>query len=281
MNLEQEVKKRGFKVAHIKTDSIKIPNATPDIIKFVMDYGKRYGYTFEHEATYERMCLVNDAVYIAKYASKEDCEKLYGYVPGDNKKHPGEWTATGKQFAVPYVFKTLFTHENIEFEDMCEVFSVKTALYLRPDGSDEVQFVGRVGQFCPVKGGRELLREGKGKDGEVKYSAVTGTKGYRWLESETVKELGKEADIDRSYYNDLVSKAVETIEQFGDFDVFVDPDSVPLLPSISIGAEDPNTTPCNNPLCKSCFECPDFSYSDQPFEPFCAKEWDVSEVVPF
>ena len=59
--------RRGFIVAHIKTDSIKIPDATPEIIQFVMDYGKQYGYNFEHEATYDRMCLVNDAVYIAKY----------------------------------------------------------------------------------------------------------------------------------------------------------------------------------------------------------------------
>ena len=131
IDLKHEVQERGFTVAHIKTDSIKIPNATPEIIQFVMDFGKRYGYNFEHEATYEKMCLVNNAVYIAKYASAEWCEKVYGYVPGDNKKHPGEWTATGKQFAVPYVFKTLFSHEKIEFKDMCETFSVsKGDLYL-------------------------------------------------------------------------------------------------------------------------------------------------------
>ena len=65
INLKHEVQARGFTVAHIKTDSIKIPDATPDIIEFIMDYGKQYGYTFEHEATYDRMCLVNDAVYIA------------------------------------------------------------------------------------------------------------------------------------------------------------------------------------------------------------------------
>ncbi len=66
VNLKHEVQRRGFTVAHIKTDSIKIPDATPEIIQFVMDYGELYGYIFEHEATYDRMCLVNDAVYIAK-----------------------------------------------------------------------------------------------------------------------------------------------------------------------------------------------------------------------
>jgi DNA polymerase elongation subunit (family B) len=57
INLKHEVQKKGFIVAHIKTDSIKIPDATPEIIQFIMDYGKQYGYTFEHEATYDRMCL--------------------------------------------------------------------------------------------------------------------------------------------------------------------------------------------------------------------------------
>ena len=115
VNLKHEVQKRGFTVAHIKTDSIKIPDATPEIIKFVMDYGEKYGYTFEHEATYDRMCLVNNAVYIAKYK---------------DGKHAGEWTATGTQFQIPYVFKKLFSREAITFEDMCETKSVTSALYL-------------------------------------------------------------------------------------------------------------------------------------------------------
>lgn len=131
IDLKNEVKKRGFVVAHIKTDSIKIPNATPEIIQFVMDFGKKYGYSFEHEATYDKMCLVNNAVYIAKYATAEKCKEMYGYVPGDNEKHSGEWTATGTQFAVPYLFKTLFSKEPIIFEDMCETFAVsKGDLYL-------------------------------------------------------------------------------------------------------------------------------------------------------
>ena len=66
IDLKRAVQEKGFTVAHIKTDSIKIPNATPDIIQFVQDFGKQYGYNFEHESTYAKMCLVNDAVYIAK-----------------------------------------------------------------------------------------------------------------------------------------------------------------------------------------------------------------------
>jgi len=230
INLKHEVQKRGFTVAHIKTDSIKIPDATSEIIQFIMDYGKMYGYTFEHEATYDRMCLVNNAVYIAKFASKEKCEELYGYIPGDNKKKPGQWTATGTQFQIPYVFKKLFSKEEIIFDDMCETKSVTSALYLdmnegMPDGEHNYRFIGKVGQFCPMKkgaGGGILLRETtNNKTGEKDYAAATGSKGYRWLESEMVRELKKEADIDRSYYDRMVDEAVKDISKFGDFEWFV------------------------------------------------------------
>ena len=262
VNLKHEVQKRGFTVAHIKTDSIKIPDATPEIIKFVMDYGEKYGYTFEHEATYDRMCLVNNAVYIAKYK---------------DGKHAGEWTATGTQFQIPYVFKKLFSREEITFEDMCETKSVTSALYLdmnedlpdvseyekeagirvkianwdynrdgrtppnqiMPDISDEeltakiadghsYTFVGKVGQFCPIKPGCNgglLLREViDKKTGAKSYAAATGAKGYRWLESEMVKQLGKEDGIDRSYYDAMVDEAVHDISQYGDFEWFVSED---------------------------------------------------------
>ena len=252
--LQDEVQARGFTVAHIKTDSIKIPDATPEIIQFCMDFAKKYGYEFEHEATYDRMCLVNDAVYIAKY---------------DN----GKWTATGTQFQVPYVFKTLFSKEPIEFKDLCETKSVSTALYLDMNEGLTVQtaaekeladrikagmteandkyafvngefegvtnedlediitkghkyvFIGRVGQFCPIKpgcGGGVLLRENTDKKtGRTTYAAAGGTKGYRWLESEMVQELHKEDDIDRRYYNKLVDDAVSAISQYGDFEGFI------------------------------------------------------------
>lgn len=230
IDLKFEVEKRGFTVAHIKTDSIKIPNATKEIIDFVMEFGKKYGYDFEHEATYKKMCLVNNAVYIAKYATKEDCEKLYGYVPGDNKKKGGTWTATGTQFAVPYVFKTLFSHEHITLDDMCETKSVKSAIYLDfnenlPEGEHDLKFVGKVGAFTPVKpgcNGGVLVREGKGKDGAVKYDAVTGTKGYRWVNSEYIKELGKDDIIDKKFYKNLVDDAMESIGKYTDPEAFID-----------------------------------------------------------
>lgn len=237
VNLKHEVQARGYTVAHIKTDSIKIPNATPEIIEFVQAYGRLYGYNFEHEATYDRMCLVNDAVYIAKY---------------QGGKHDGEWTATGAQFAQPYVFKTLFSREPITFEDLCETKTVTSAIYLDmnenlPEGEHDYHFVGKAGLFCPIqpgKGGGELLRE---KDG--KYYAVGGTKGYRWLESELVESLNKQEDIDRSYYETFVDEAINDISAYGDFYMFADNmeararDTPPWLP------------PCGDAKKSSCFEC--------------------------
>ena len=229
IDLKHEVQKRGFTVAHIKTDSIKIPDADENIIDFVMEFGKKYGYTFEHEATYDRMCLVNDAVYIAKYASKEVCDLLYGYVPEKNGKKPGKWTATGTQFQVPYVFKKLFSKEEIELKDMCETKSVTSALYLDmneklPENEHDYKFIGKVGSFCPIKegcGGGLLLREAKDKDGNIKYASATGAKGYRWLEADMVKTLDKVKDIDQSYYIAMVDKAIEAINEYGDFEMFV------------------------------------------------------------
>lgn len=257
VNLKHEVQSLGYTVAHIKTDSIKVPDADEMIIKFIMDYGERYGYTFEHEATYDRMCLVNDAVYIAKYKDADECKKMYGYVPGKNAKHSNEWTATGAQFAVPYVFKKLFSREDISFDDMCETFAVsKGDLYLdmnenlpdvsalekelaalqkknlEPERQEELQkqiaeghdlrFVGRVGQFSPILPGNNggvLYRVNDGKN-----YAAPGSTGYRWLESEMVKELGKEKYVDRSFYDSLADKAIETISEYGDYEWFVSDD---------------------------------------------------------
>lgn len=206
IDLKHAVQELGYTVAHIKTDSIKIPNADKKIIKFISDFGKKYGYTFEHEATYDKFCLVNDAVYIAK-------------------KDSGEWTATGKEFQHPYIFKTLFSKEPIEFRDMCETKAVTTALYL--DLNEELDedihnytFVGRAGSFVPVspgKGGGLLLRQK-----EDNYHAAPGTKGYRWLESEHVRELGKEKDIDQEYFRNLVDKAADHIKDFVSLDEFLD-----------------------------------------------------------
>lgn len=233
--LQDEVQQRGFTVAHIKTDSIKIPDATPEIIDFCMKFAKKYGYTFEHEATYEKMCLVNDAVYIARYLDADQCQAQYGYMPEKNEEHSREWTATGTQFQIPYVFKTLFSHEPVVFADLCQTKTVsKGAIYLDknedlPEGEHKYIFVGRVGSFCPIKlgcGGAVLLRESGVNDaGEKTYAAVGGSKGYRWLESEMVHELQMEKDIDRSYFDKMADDAADAIAKYGDYEWFVADDA--------------------------------------------------------
>ena len=233
--LQDEVQQRGFTVAHIKTDSIKIPDATPEIIDFCMKFAEKYGYTFEHEATYEKMCLVNDAVYIARYLDADQCQSQYGYTPEKNGEHSKEWTATGTQFQIPYVFKTLFSHEPIVFADLCQTKTVsKGAIYLDknedlPEGEHNYIFIGRVGSFCPVKpgsGGALLVRESGVNDaGEKTYAAVTGTKGYRWLESEMVHELQMEDEVDRSYFDKMADDAADAIAKHGDFEWFAADDA--------------------------------------------------------
>ena len=193
------------------------------------------------------------------------------------------------QFQVPYVFKTLFSREPIEFEDMCETFAVsKGDLYLDmnetlPDVSDlekefdkletkykkgkisdttfeaschdlqskiddghDLKFVGRVGQFCPIlpgHGGGVLYRVNDGK----KYAAP-GSTGFRWLESETIKDANEDV-IDIGYYAKLVDDAVDSISNFGDFEWFASDDpSVPPPANFTDEPEDdvpwdPNSIP--------------------------------------
>lgn len=249
IDLRHAVEEQGYKVIHVKTDSIKIANPDDYILNFIVERGKRYGYNFEVEHIFDRICLVNNAVYIAKLAD-------------DDPEDPGKWTATGTQFAVPYVFKTLFNKEPIQFNDMCETknsavgpiyldmnesypdvtaeekqFKNLESKYKKGELSDTLFenecaslrerieaghnyiFVGKVGLFCPIKpgcGGGTLVCKR-----DEKYSAITGTKGYRWLESEIVKQNGKEDDIDKSYYSKLVDDAVSTISEFGDIEWFI------------------------------------------------------------
>jgi DNA polymerase elongation subunit (family B) len=299
-DLKREIQSRGYTVIHCKTDSIKVVDPSKEIENFIMEYGEKYGYQFEIEHIFEKICLVNDAVYIAKLAA-------------DDPEKPGKWTATGTQFQVPYVFKKLFSKEEITFKDICETKSVTSDLYLDmnedlPDVSDyekeyqklwkdinnkdlpndeemkrkcerveelrelidkghNYRFIGKVGQFCPIKegcGGGLLMRE---KDG--KYYAATGSKGYRWLESEMVKELKKEADIDYSYYDRLVNDAVETISKYGDFEWFVSDD---LKPDDD---RPPWVVPCGNENIRDCFDCKACDYGS--YSP-CELGY---EIVPF
>lgn len=207
IDLKYDLIEQGFPPIHIKTDSVKIHNATPKKIKYVIEHGKKYGYEFEHEVTYDKLCLVNDAVYIACKGEK--------------------WTAVGSQFQHPYVFKTLFSAEELMFDDFCESKSVvQGTMYLDKEEHEKsetlnysnMRHLGRTGRFVPVlSGGGTLLRV---KDD--RYFAVAGTKGYKWIDAELAKTM-PDLKIDMSYFEKLKDEAVKTIEQFGSFTEFVYP----------------------------------------------------------
>lgn len=237
INLKHELWDRGFKVAHVSTDSIKIPDATNEIIDFVMDYGKKYGFTFEFEAAYDKLCIVDHVNYIAHHYSSEECKKLFnGFVPEDNEKaerpknqHLRGWTVTGDTFAEPSVLKNLFTHEKVEFQDLCETISVnKGALHLifNEGCENEVDnFIGRIGRFTPMAshGGKLYSVNAEGK-----RNAAQGTKGYEWLESNYVESAKLEDYINHDYFKDKINETVNLINEFGDFNTFSETDDFVL-----------------------------------------------------
>ena len=207
VDLKHFVQEKGYTVAHIKTDSIKIPNADDRIISEVFEFGRRYGYVFEHEATYDRMLLANDAVYIAH--DKDG------------------WHATGKQFQEPLVFKTIFSGDPLDLEDVAQTRSVTTRMFLE-FGEDDRKFVGRVGSFLPVDpgtpGAGRLVRENHRTDKEgnelISYGDVSGCKGYRWLDYEDVQGDWRDVYDDR-YGRQLVDAAMDQIRKWTDVDVFL------------------------------------------------------------
>lgn len=207
VDLKHFVQEKGYTVAHIKTDSIKIPNADDRIISEVFEFGRRYGYVFEHEATYDRMLLVNDAVYIAH---DED-----------------GWHATGKQFQEPVVFKTLFSGDPLDLEDVAQTRSVTTRMLLE-FGENDRKFVGRVGSFLPVvpgtPGGGRLVRENHRTDKEgnevISYGDVGGCKGYLWMDYEDVQDNWRDVYDDR-YGRELVDAALEQVKKYTDVDAFL------------------------------------------------------------
>lgn len=224
IKLKNEVMERGGQVVHIKTDSIKVVDPTPELKQFIWDFGAEYGYEFEHEATYDKFCLIDKAQYIARYgwAAKE--------------KLIGKWDATGAAFQHPYVYKTLFTGEPIEWDDLCETKQVQQgAMYLDFEHDtpmvtekEGLKFVGRTGRFVPVQEGQNGAVLYRIKDG--KHYKVTGTSGYLWMEADMAADRGARdlvengindgVKIDMGYFLKLQDDAVAALEKFGDAEYF-------------------------------------------------------------
>lgn len=197
VDLKHALQERGCNPIHFKTDSVKIADYTQEDVDFVVEFGKKYGYEFQVEGVYDRLCLINDAVLVGKLDD-------------------GRWDTVGARFSHPYVFKSIFTKEPIEFEDMVEVRSVtKGLMYI--ETQEGLSFVGRIGRFCPMKTkGGKLLRIH-----DEKQYAVTGTKKYLWARAEVVKSLDSIDDIDLGYFEELVEDAKARIKEFGDITIFV------------------------------------------------------------
>lgn len=357
--LRLNVTEMGGKVVHIKTDSIKVEEPTPEITNYILEYGKKWGYNFEVEDIYEKMCLVNDAVYVALRdredpSWKDECEKAKKQGRIDI---PTRWTATGAQFQHPYVFKHLFSGEEIDFRDLCETKTVTSSLYLdfnenlsdvseyekdleklvkraktllkdegysgsweewpewrkqNPDAVDQhggaiyaelddlltdqnslkemiarghnYIFIGRAGSFCPVlkgTGGGILVRE---KDG--KFYAATGSKGFRWRESESLLGADRMNLIDMGYFENLAMAAKEAVEKYGSFDEFILEDEPALISDPVDKVADfaakkkgePGVPdwlpPCGDGKYRNCYDCPNFDVEKIP--PECRNGYDLS-----
>lgn len=269
MDLRDAVLAQGYQIFHIKTDSLKVINPDDYIEKFILDFGKRYGYSFEVEHEFEKICLVNDAVYIAKVTENDsDWKKEAKKAAEKGLPEPTRWTATGAQFQIPYVFKTLFSKEPITFEDVCMIKNVsKGSLYLdfnenlndvskyemfkdiltdMANGVDvdgkytkrdnaalkeflltyteedldnmiaaghSRQFIGKVGNFCPIRagyGGAELVCLNE----QGKYVSPSGTKDVRWMEANYVKEHHLEDKIDYDYFEKMCQEAINDISSY-------------------------------------------------------------------
>ena len=344
--LRREVQARGGKVVHIKTDSIKLEKPTKELSDFVLDFGKQYGYTFEIESHYERMCLVNNAVYIALRAKDDpswlkECKKAKERAEKTETPYiePTRWTATGAQFAQPYVFKRMFSHEPLDFDDFCEIKHVKTALYLdlnenlpdvtqdekdkariktrirklnkdllKPELSDlnkeKIQnelkdlpkdievldeeiakghnyvFVGGTGEFMPIvpgAGGGLLMRKGS----DDSYGYAPNAKGYRWLESESMRNLPDwKKYIDIRYFRGLVDDAREAIGVYCDPDLFIRGEDGIILPEEQIVEYDvdPWMHPCKTEKYAYCSDCPDFESNEQG-QCICKQGYDISNQI--
>lgn len=214
IDLHEALDNMGVKVVHIKTDSIKVVNPTKEVEDFIFNFAHEYGYNFKVEDRFDRFCLINESTYVAL-----DTE--------------GNWHTVGKEFQVPYVKKKLFTHENIEFEDLCEFKSAQTSIYLdlneaqpylaklfndesisTPSIIQEIDkngniiyhdyhFIGKTGRFVPVlpgHGGGALLRKNEDLN---KFDFVTGT-----------KKKSYEKGVEEPFYRWLEAETIEVNDAF-------------------------------------------------------------------
>jgi hypothetical protein len=258
MVLKIKIEEMVYVVCHIKTDSIKVANADQKVKDFIFKFGKEYGYTFETEAEFTKFALLNDAAYVGKLIDGSWSFKA------DEFKHPFvRKTLFTKEPLIFDDYCMTFSTKDALYLDMNEGYRDVLAEEKRfgyldrklkkeeiPKGfnsldevekemgeldaiirqSHNLKFVGKTGQFTPVKegtGGGILYRVNNGK-----CYAVGGTDGYRWLESETVIKEGLQDRVDLDYFRKLVDKAKDDISSLpgGNFEWFVADDDFMNIP---------------------------------------------------
>lgn len=189
IDLKLALQEKGIQVIHVKTDSVKVVDPTPEINEFIFEFGKRYGYEFELEDVYKRFAIVNKSTYV--------CEN-----------EDGVWDATGAQYKEPFVFKMLFSKEELTREDFFQIKQVRNAsLYLGDT------FIGSLAEVYASETGEDVWRVTDDKKGYV-----SGTKGYKW---KLAKDWSGKEDVDMLYYRELINKALENIEKVGDVEIMV------------------------------------------------------------
>lgn len=210
VDLKFAIEEQGYQVCHIKTDSVKIPNADEKIIKFVEDFGaqEKYRYRFEHEHTYKRMALINNAVYIAQLE--------------DDK-----WSPTGAEYANTYLLKRVWTKEELVDKDFFITKQSKGHIYL----GDE--FVGKVGSIYASKTGAECMWT---EDNET-FKSITGTKGYLFKQTDKFDI----EDVDFSFYDKIAVDGLKKIMKVGDIKDIVDDMPKDYVDALELQDKYPNT----------------------------------------
>ena len=137
VKLQHEVQARGYKVIHIKTDSIKIPNQ----IKILL--------TLSWNLVNSMVILLSMKPHIVKFVW---LMMLFILPKIWRMENGSRWRSIRTSICVQnFVFKGA---DN--FQDLIEVKSVKSNLYLDmnenlPEGEARLSFIGKVGAFCPLR----------------------------------------------------------------------------------------------------------------------------------
>lgn len=217
LTLKEKLLNEGIEVVHIKTDSIKIADPTPEIISEIFAFGESYGYEFEIADRYSPFVLIDKAQLIGVEADENF-----------NQVVPTSYHAIGTKFINPYSFKSLFTHEDFVLGDYRRTIQSRVgSLYLND------LFIGRIGAFVaatPEHGGGNLLIRKSDYDVTGKTSAPSGTKNHTFKRYETASI----SDIDFSYYEDFNRDLIKSIIKVSspEESLIVIPDAAERYPDI-------------------------------------------------